>query len=188
MNPLVIGYGNPLRQDDGLGWHIAHGLNALAASRAIGPLSVIASQQLRPEHTVAIASSSAVLFVDAACQIEPGPLKPLRLELIELGLELGLEPGLELGLELETEPAPTCRMLAGPQTGCHAQPLSHQLRPEALLQLTWLLEGRHPPGWKLAIPGQWFGFGELLSPMAAQGMEAAQVLIAQWAQERSNHA
>ena len=158
MNPLVIGYGNPQRQDDGLGWHIAHGLNALAARRAIAPLSVIASQQLRPEHTVAIASSSAVLFVDAACQIEPGPLKPLRLE------------------------------SAGPQTGCHVQPLSHQLWPEALLQLTWLLEGRHPPGWKLAIPGQWFGFGELLSPMAARGMEAAQVLIAQWAQERSDHA
>ena len=179
MNPLVIGYGNPLRQDDGLGWHIAHGLNALAARRAIAPLSVIASQQLRPEHTVAIASSSAVLFVDAACQRNPGqrnqgPLKPLRLELIELGLE--------------NEPAPTCRMLAEPQTGCHAQPLSHQLWPEALLQLTWLLEGRHPPGWKLAIPGQWFGFGELLSPMAARGMEAAQVLIAQWAQERSDHA
>jgi hypothetical protein len=123
---------------------------------------------------VAIASSSAVLFVDAACQIEPGPLKPLRLELIELGLE--------------NEPAPTWRMLAEPQTGCHAQPLSHQLWPEALLQLTWLLEGRHPPGWKLAIPGQWFGFGELLSPMAARGMEAAQVLITQWAQERSDHA
>jgi hydrogenase maturation protease len=177
MNPLVIGYGNPLRQDDGLGWHIARGLNALAASRAIGPLGVIASQQLRPEHTVAIASSSAVLFVDAACQrnpgqLDPGPPEPLRLESIELGLE----------------PAPTCRILAEPQTGCHGQPLSHQLRPEALLQLTWLLEGRHPPGWTLAIPGQWFGFGELLSPMAARGMEAAQVLIAQWAHERSDHA
>jgi hypothetical protein len=181
MNPLVIGYGNPLRQDDGLGWHIAHGLNALAARRAIAPLSVIASQQLRPEHTVAIASSSAVLFVDAACQrnpgqLDPGPPEPLRLESIELELEL------------ENEPEPTGRMLAGPQTGCHGQPLSHQLWPEALLQLTWLLEGRHPPGWKLAIPGQWFGFGELLSPMAARGMEAAQVLIAQWAQERSDHA
>lgn len=183
MNPLVIGYGNPLRQDDGLGWHIAHGLQTLAASQAIAPLSVIASHQLQPEHTVAIASSSAVLFVDAACQrnpgqLNPGPLKPLRLELIELGRELGRE----------TEPEPTCRMLAEPQTGCRRQPLSHQLRPEALLQLTWLLEGHHPPGWKLTIPGQWFGFGELLSPLAVQGMEAAQVLIGQWAQERSKHA
>jgi Ni,Fe-hydrogenase maturation factor len=166
--PLVIGYGNPQRQDDGLGWHIAHALEALVASQSMAPLSVVTSQQLQPEFSLAIARSSAVLFVDASCQANTACLH-----------------GASARPPLEIRPIgaqPSADRTAQPSAGLGPQPLSHQLTPQTLLGLTLLLEGRQPPGWSLVIPGRWFGFGEQLSPLAEQAKPEALALIRQWAQ------
>lgn len=59
---LVIGYGNELRRDDGVGPKVA---NAVAEWNLSG-IRAIACHQLTPELTDAIASASHVVFVDAA--------------------------------------------------------------------------------------------------------------------------
>ena len=75
MKPLLlIGYGNPLRQDDGLGWHIALAIEALD----LPGLQVLAAQQLSLELAAPIAMAKAVVFVDAAYGIAPLALKHLH--------------------------------------------------------------------------------------------------------------
>jgi len=69
---LIIGYGNTLRGDDGVGPAVA---TALAALNLPGVES-IACQQLSPEHAAALAFADKVVFVDAA--MDPLPEVQLR--------------------------------------------------------------------------------------------------------------
>ena len=59
---LVIGYGNPLRSDDGVGPKVAEAVEALH----LPGLVVIACHQLTPELAEAVSEARAVVFVDAA--------------------------------------------------------------------------------------------------------------------------
>lgn len=60
---LVIGYGNPLRSDDGLGWHVARLLQQHCQDEH---LHVLACQQLTPELAAPISAASLVIFIDAS--------------------------------------------------------------------------------------------------------------------------
>lgn len=78
---LVIGYGNPLRGDDGVGWHIA---DRLAYLLPAAQAESIACQQLTPELAAPISQASTVLFIDASVSEPPGtfrlqPVLPARL-------------------------------------------------------------------------------------------------------------
>jgi len=74
---LILGYGNALRSDDGLGWKVAAALE----QQGLGPeVVVIAVHQLTPELAETIARSSRVLFLDASHQGQPGEIRmePVR--------------------------------------------------------------------------------------------------------------
>jgi hydrogenase maturation protease len=58
---LVIGYGNPLRGDDAVGWHVA---SAVAAWK-LSHVRARAVQQLTPELAELLASVRRAIFVDA---------------------------------------------------------------------------------------------------------------------------
>lgn len=60
-NLLVVGYGNTLRQDDGVGPRVA----ARIADLALPGVATIECTQLSPEHTEHIAAARSVVFVDA---------------------------------------------------------------------------------------------------------------------------
>jgi hydrogenase maturation protease len=66
---LIIGYGNPLRGDDGIGQAAAQ---ALASDATINCADVIGCHQLTPELAECIAAVDLVVFVDAADDIQPG--------------------------------------------------------------------------------------------------------------------
>jgi hydrogenase maturation protease len=66
---LIIGYGNPLRGDDGIGQAAAQ---ALANDAALDCAHVIGCHQLTPELADCIAAVDLVVFVDAAADIQPG--------------------------------------------------------------------------------------------------------------------
>jgi hydrogenase maturation protease len=71
---LIIGYGNPLRGDDGVGCVVAEEI----AKRICDPESkvqVVACHQLNPELAEAIADTRAVIFVDASVDLKPGEVK-----------------------------------------------------------------------------------------------------------------
>ncbi len=74
---LVIGYGNTLRGDDGVGPRVVEAINALR----LPGIRTLVCQQLSPEHAVPISQAAAVVFVDAAVgepravqcrELEPG--------------------------------------------------------------------------------------------------------------------
>lgn len=69
---LIVGYGNPLRTDDGLGWRAAE---ELALAFASDEVQVRTCHQLLPELVDAVSQSDTTLFIDAARDGEPGELR-----------------------------------------------------------------------------------------------------------------
>ncbi|MBK9166289.1 MAG: hydrogenase maturation protease [Bryobacterales bacterium] len=70
---LLIGYGNPLRQDDGVG--------VQAAYRLAGEMSrTLAVHQLTPELAEAVSRAEVVLFVDASRSLGPGEFEVRAVE------------------------------------------------------------------------------------------------------------
>ncbi|MBO9308211.1 MAG: hydrogenase maturation protease [Chloroflexi bacterium] len=80
---LVIGIGNTLRGDDGVGAAVAQ---QLAAQQHLPDLRVIACHQLTPELTALISQAEQVIFVDASANLSAGEVKviPLELDLADL--------------------------------------------------------------------------------------------------------
>ena len=74
---LVIGYGNPLRGDDGIGRHAAE---LLAGDPPLDGAEVLTSHQLVPELAEDISRASLVVLIDASLQGEPGSLSVRRIE------------------------------------------------------------------------------------------------------------
>ena len=68
MLNTVIGFGNPLREDDGLGLRAAEFLEASG-------IDVLRCYQLTPELAVQVADSNLVIFLDAAGDLEPGTVR-----------------------------------------------------------------------------------------------------------------
>ncbi len=66
---LVIGYGNVLRSDDGLGWHAAE---RLAADPRMDGATVLACHQLTPELALDVSRATFVVLVDASHGPPPG--------------------------------------------------------------------------------------------------------------------
>lgn len=74
---LVIGYGNPLRGDDGVGPALAE---ILEQGNCSAPVKILACHQLMPEHVIPISEADAVLFIDADVQALPGEVRWIPLD------------------------------------------------------------------------------------------------------------
>ena len=68
MKTLVIGFGNPLRRDDGVGPFVVGLLEPSA------DLEVIACHQLTPEMAEAVSRAGRVIFIDARADLAPGEI------------------------------------------------------------------------------------------------------------------
>jgi hydrogenase maturation protease len=70
----VIGYGNPLRHDDGIGPEVAHHVQHWVATGVPGfkDVEALVCHQLTPELAEPISRSEFVIFVDAAQNGCPG--------------------------------------------------------------------------------------------------------------------
>lgn len=72
---LVIGYGNPVRCDDGVGAKVAEAVEELH----LPDVRTLICHQLSPEHAEPIARARMVVFVDAAVDA-PGEVQMRKLE------------------------------------------------------------------------------------------------------------
>ena len=68
---LIIGYGNPLRGDDGFGWQAAQQYAAVLTPPLV---NVMACHQLTPELAEPISQADLVIFLDADAHGPPGRL------------------------------------------------------------------------------------------------------------------
>ena len=66
---LIIGYGNTLRSDDGLGWRAAE---QIAAKQTGGDIAVQMHHQLGPELAQPLSEVDLAIFIDAGYQGVPG--------------------------------------------------------------------------------------------------------------------
>jgi hydrogenase maturation protease len=155
---LVIGYGNPSRNDDGVGLAVVNqlrlrlgqktlddatdGLDELGADPAIG-LDTLFLQQLTPELAETVAAYDRLILVDA---------------------HTGAYPDLVKRSDLWPRHDPAM--------------VSHILKPEHLLALALQFCGKAPRAELISVRGFDFNFGETLSQRTAQGV--AQVVQQIW--------
>ena len=149
---LVIGIGNPLRGDDGVGALLAEQAAVLTAAETGGPVAVRSVQQLTPELAAELAQLEAVLFIDAW----PAPA--------------GAVPQL-----IDVSPA-------GRSGACHQAGASgsHRLEPAALLAVSQALYGRAPAAQLLLVPAFAFEHGTALSAELKAALPQARALLRQW--------
>ncbi len=93
---LILGYGNPLRTDDGLGWRAAE---ELALKFSSDEVEIRTCHQLLPEMVELISQMDTVFFVDAAQDGEPGELRcsPIVPEMGAVRFTHQLSPAVTLG-------------------------------------------------------------------------------------------
>jgi hydrogenase maturation protease len=144
---LVIGIGNPLRGDDGIGALVAGQARSLAAGAHRGNLRVQVVQQLTPERVLDLQRADRVLFVDACCQAAAPCLQPLAVAQpgeLALGLSHRLEPAQLLALtDLLSGRAPAATLLRLPvhvlDHGQGLSPMARRQLPQARrLLLQWM--------------------------------------------------
>jgi hydrogenase maturation protease len=150
---LVIGLGNPLRGDDGIGWWLAGQARRLGAGGASGrgvreAPRVRLVPQLTPELAPEVAAARRLLVVDAwwlgGAEAQP-VLRPLQAG----GAEVGAAGG-------------------------------HGLDPAALLALAGLFSADPPPAWLLLVPAFAFPHGSAWSLELGRQLPAAQDLLRRW--------
>ncbi|MBX3085014.1 MAG: hydrogenase maturation protease [Anaerolineae bacterium] len=72
---LIIGYGNPLRGDDGIGWHVAENLLHFAWAEDV---PILTRHQLTPELAERLVNVDRVIFIDAQVGVRPGEIQVQR--------------------------------------------------------------------------------------------------------------
>lgn len=72
LRTLIIGYGNPLRSDDGFGWHASR---QLALALAGQDAEVITCHQLTPELAEPLSQCRRAVFIDADVEGKPGDIE-----------------------------------------------------------------------------------------------------------------
>jgi hydrogenase maturation protease len=146
---LVIGIGNPLRGDDGVGACLAEQAAVLTAADPGGPVAVRSVQQLTPELAEELAQLEDVLFIDA--WLTPAGAAPQLQPLSPAGRASAdshrLEPAALLAVSLALYGrAPEAELLLVPATAFdHGTALSAELRealPHARALLRQWLAGR----------------------------------------------
>ncbi len=69
---LIIGIGNPLRSDDGLGWSVAQ---ELLREIQRDDVRVVAAHQLTPEMAEQVSRAETVIFIDSSRTGKPGSVR-----------------------------------------------------------------------------------------------------------------
>ena len=72
---LVLAWGNPLREDDGVAWHVLEGLRGLQPRPWLPALHLRHAHQLTPEMAECISRAAGVVFVDARRDGAPGEIR-----------------------------------------------------------------------------------------------------------------
>ncbi|MGA3194769.1 MAG: hydrogenase maturation protease [Terriglobales bacterium] len=157
---LIVGFGNPLRSDDGVGLKAAAAIErelASSSTSASSPSSrpllssldvvVLAGQQLTPEMSEAVGCAERVLFLDASHAGAAGEIRLLRIR-----RDPAFDPG----------------------------SLSHDLEPSSLLELAARYFQAEPKAWLLTLTGENFELGERFSPAVEGAWNAYLERIRSW--------
>ncbi len=157
---LLIGYGNPDREDDGVAWHILRaltvkmGLTAPSSYEDEFPQNALMDfafyLQLTPEMAEEISAYEYVCFVDAHTGAIPEPVR-----------------------------------LIGVDSDFQRSPFTHHLTPQSLMSMCETLYGKKPDAALLSVLGYRFLFTQQLSEETQALVPQAVDLIWEWFGERN---
>ncbi len=159
---LVIGYGNTLRSDDGVGPRVA---GLLADDPRLAGATVTARHQLTPELAGDIRSAVLVVLIDATTEAPPGAV-------VVRPVEAWVEPRAGAGA------AAGAAAGAGAGVGGGPGATSHHVDPGVLLALARDLYGASPEAHLVSVGVADMGPGEVLSPRVATTLPAAADAVA----------
>jgi hydrogenase maturation protease len=162
---LVIGYGNALRTDDGVGWHAAR---LLAGDPRLAGVVVVAEHQLVPELAFDLSLASLVVLLDASTETPAGTVTVRSMAQPD-----GAASGADTG------PA-----RAGQAPGAS----SHHVDPELLLALARELYGRAPEAVVVSVGVAEMGLGEGLTPAVEAALPAVADIVARLVEEHEGRA
>jgi hydrogenase maturation protease len=156
---ILLGYGNPDRQDDGVAWHVLRevatrlGLSAPSSPddefSSTDNLDFLFSLQLTPEMAEDLAGYERICFVDA----HTGNItEEVRLIAVESEFQ-------------------------------HS-PFTHHLTPQSLISMCETIYGHKPEAVLLSVRGYVFGFERDLSPATRNLIDKALELILPWLAEK----
>lgn len=156
---LLLGYGNPDREDDGVAWHILCALTLKLGLRAPGSyedefpeddrLDFAFHLQLTPEMAEEIAQYEYVCFIDAHTGNIPEPVRLITVE-----------------------------------SEFQHSPFTHHLTPQSLLSMCETIYGKKPDAALLSVLGHRFLFSRELSGETAALVPRATNLIWEWLKAR----
>ena len=155
---LVIGYGNALRTDDGVGWHAAR---LLAGDPRLADVVVVAEHQLTPELAFDLSLASLVVLLDATTETPAGTVTVRSIAV----------PGTAAG-----GGAGGPGQAAGAGAGAGAS--SHHVDPELLLVLARQLYGHAPEAVVVSVGVGEMGLGEGLTPAVEAALPAVADIVA----------
>ncbi len=157
---LILGYGNPDREDDGVAWHILRaltiklGLDSTHSYEDEFPefalIDFAFHLQLTPEMAEDISAYEFVCFVDAHTGNIPEPVRLIRVE-----------------------------------SEFQASPFTHHLTPQSLLSMCETIYGKKPDAALLSVLGHRFLFSRQLSEETAELVPQAVELIWDWMNGRN---
>lgn len=150
---LVVGYGNRLRGDDGVGPAVVELLRGLG----LPGMRADSVHQLTPEHAAYVREAGAVVFVDA------------------IHGDAVHDPD---GTRVYGHARVSVRALVPPPekmpgNGMAADWSGHRVSPESVLAWSAAFWGRFPEAWVVGIRADTYAWGESLSPGARSGVAAA---------------
>ena len=153
--PLVVGYGNTLRGDDGVGPRVAE---LLATDPRLAGAVVLARHQLTPELAADIAEASVVVFVDASENGQPGAISVRRIDRAPRDATLGM------GGE--------DRDRSEPEAGSGSAAWTHHVDAESLLALARELWGGSPAAFVVGVGVEAMELGDDLSADVERALPA----------------
>ena len=165
---LVVGYGNTLRTDDGVGWHAAR---LLAGDPRLAGAVVLAEHQLAPELAVDLSLASLVVLVDASTETPAGTVTVRRLA----------QPG-RAAPGGETRSGGFGEAGSGGEAGASGSKpgaTSHHVDPGLLLALACELYGWAPEAVVVSVGVAELGTGEVLSPKVEAALPVVADAVAQ---------
>ena len=157
---LVIGYGNSLRRDDGVGPRVAEAVEELN----LPGVRTLVCQLLTPEFADPIARARRVVFVDAA--VNTGD----KWQVTSDGKTWQATNGEKSGHPTPDPGHVQWRKLAPGET---SQLMAHAADPRTMLALARDVFGHAPEAWWLTIPALHLSFGTDYSPAAEAGFHTA---------------
>jgi len=156
LKTLLLGWGNPDRQDDGAAWHVLEEVARRSGlpvpeedGESFGPLGneldLLFTLQLTPELAEIVAGYERAVFIDAHTG--------------SVDQDLNFRP---LSALFQTSP------------------LTHHFTPESCLEMAERLYGAAPDAWLMSVRGYLFGFERHLSQPTALLVHEAVDRLMEW--------